>query len=111
MDEKTLDVTNMEQLKEKVSDVQVYGDPGAWVCIAKASSKDEGWMKSTKVFEVRSQPDPLNHPNGLVMGCLVQVSTQQRNPDGSYAIAEALAYVPAHDGIKCFTREPYHPED
>jgi len=25
---------------------------------------------------------------------VVQVTTQQKNPDGSYAIAEALTYVP-----------------
>ena len=27
-------------------------------------------------------------------GCIVQVTSQQRNKDGSYAIAEALTYVP-----------------
>ena len=30
----------------------------------------------------------------LIVVVLVQVTTQQRNPDGSYAIAEALTYVP-----------------
>lgn len=62
-------------------DIEVVGDPGAWVLIAKASSQAEGWMKSTKAME-------------LDTGCLVQVSTQQRNHDGSYAIAEALTFVP-----------------
>lgn len=38
-------------------------------------------MKSTKAMEV---------PGGF----LVQVTTQQRNPDGSYAVAEALSFVP-----------------
>jgi hypothetical protein len=38
-------------------------------------------MKSTKVCNVEN-------------GCIVQVTTQQRNPDGSYAVAEALTYVP-----------------
>ena len=41
----------------------------------------EGWMKSTKAMETGD-------------GCVVQVTTQQRNPDGSYAIAEALVFVP-----------------
>jgi len=27
-------------------------------------------------------------------GCVVQVTTQQKNPDGSYSIAEALTFVP-----------------
>ena len=38
-------------------------------------------MKSTKVCNVFG-------------GCIVQVTTQQKNPDGSYAVAEALTYVP-----------------
>lgn len=76
MEEKTLDVTNMEQLKEKVGDVEVYGYPGAWHCLCKASSKIQGWMKSTKVM-------------GVPGGVLVQVSTQQ----GS-AVAEAVTFVP-----------------
>jgi hypothetical protein len=37
-------------------------------------------MKSTKVCNLPS-------------GCIVQVTTQQKNPDGSYAVAEALTYV------------------
>ena len=49
--------------------------------LCKASSKSEGWMKSTKAMYVDE-------------GCVVQVTTQQRNPDGSYAVAEALTYVP-----------------
>lgn len=76
-DMKSLDVTNMDELAEKVSDVEVHGDPGAWVCIGKASSKAQGWMKSTKVMELRGA------------GCLVQVSTQQGDQ-----VAEALTFVP-----------------
>jgi len=29
-----------------------------------------------------------------VLGVSVQVTTQQRNPDGSYAVAEALTFAP-----------------
>ena len=28
------------------------------------------------------------------VGCIVQVTTQQRNPDGSYSVAEAVTFVP-----------------
>lgn len=77
MEEKTLGVTNMEELEEKVSDVQVHGDPGAWVCVCKASSESQGWMKSTKVMEIAPY------------GCLVQVSTHQGEQ-----VAEALTFVP-----------------
>lgn len=76
MAEKTLTVTDMDALKEKVSDVEVFGEPGAWQCVSKTSSKKEGWMKSTKRMKV---------PGGY----LYQVSTQQGEQ-----VAEALCFVP-----------------
>jgi len=79
--EKTLDVTNMQECREKISDVKVFGSPGRWVCLCKASSESQGWMKSTKTMPAA---------NGVVL----QVSTQQRNPDGSYALAEAICFIP-----------------
>lgn len=81
MDEKKLDNENIEMVKEKVPDVKVVGNGNLWKVLCKASSENEGWMKSTKSMQVSS-------------GCLVQVTTQQRNEAGSYVIAEALAYVP-----------------
>ena len=36
-------------------------------------------------------------------GCLVQVTTQQRNPDSSYCISESVTYAP---GICIDDREP-----
>ena len=62
----------------------VVGNGDMFRLLCKASSQDEGWMKSTKAMEV-------------VGGCVVQVTTQQRNIDGTYSVAEALAYVP---GVK-----------
>lgn len=76
-EEKTLTVTNMDELKAQVADVQVHGDPGLWVCLAKASSKCQGWMKSTKAMQIDD------------LGVIVQVSTQQ----GDH-VAEALTFVP-----------------
>jgi hypothetical protein len=81
MEEKNLSVENIEDAKKKVSDIKVVGNGDTFALLCKASSETQGWMKSTKV---------CNLPNG----CLVQVSTQQRNPDGSYAVAEALTFVP-----------------
>jgi len=52
--------------------------------LCKASSQVEGWMKSTKAMQVPC-------------GCIIQVTTQQRNPDGSWAVAEALTFAP---GVK-----------
>jgi len=79
--EKTLDNTDESDTKKKVSDVTVIGNTDTFKLLCKASSENEGWMKSTKVCE-------------LPMGCIVQVTTQQRGIDGTYAVAEALTFVP-----------------
>lgn len=81
MTEKTLDVTCINDAKDKVSDIEVFGNGDTFKLINKASSKSQGWMKSTKGINTGK-------------GCVIQVTTQQKNPDGSYAIAEALTYVP-----------------
>ena len=81
MKEKTMDISTVKAARENISDLKVYGDGDTFRLLCKASSQEEGWMKSTKVCNVAS-------------GCIVQVTTQQRNPDGSYALAEALTYVP-----------------
>ena len=81
MGTKTLDISEFKAAKANIKDIKVYGDGDTFALLCKASSEAEGWMKSTKVMNL---PD----------GCLVQVTTQQRNPDGSYAVAEALQYVP-----------------
>lgn len=78
---KTLHNENIAQVKENVSDVKVFGNGDLFKLICKASSEKEGWMKSTKVMETEK-------------GCVVQVTTQQRNLDGSWSIAEALTFVP-----------------
>lgn len=81
MKEKDLGITEVRGAKANIPDLQVYGDGDAFALLCKASSKDQGWMKSTKVCNVP-------------YGCIVQVTTQQKNPDGSYAVSEALTYVP-----------------
>jgi hypothetical protein len=78
--EKTLNVTSQPDAKAKVSDVQFWGDD-VFLLISKASSDSQGWMKSTKAMQTER-------------GCVVQVSTQQRNPDGTNAVAEAVTFVP-----------------
>jgi hypothetical protein len=75
--EKTLDVENVEQLKQKVSDVKVVGDGNLFQLLSKASSKEQGWMKSTKAMPIYG------------IGCVVQVTTQQGDN-----VAEALTFVP-----------------
>lgn len=82
--EKTLDNVNIEDAKQKVSDIKVFGNGDTFALLCKASSVDQGWMKSTKVCNLEN-------------GCIVQVTTQQKNLDGSYSLAEALAFVPGNN--------------
>ncbi len=79
---KAFNIINSKSLKEKTPDVEFFGNPDQFSLLYKASSKNEGWMKSTKVMDIIGE------------GCIVQVSTQQRNPDGSYSLAEAVCFVP-----------------
>jgi hypothetical protein len=81
MKEKTLHNSNISEARKNVPDIDVVGNGNGFKLLFKASSKEEGWMKSTKAMDTGN-------------GCIVQVTTQQRNMDGSYAIAEALTFVP-----------------
>ena len=78
---KTLHNSDVSGARKNVKDIIVVGNGDMFQLLCKASSQAEGWMKSTKAMQT---------PNG----CIVQVTTQQRNPDGSYAVAEALTFVP-----------------
>jgi hypothetical protein len=61
------------------NEVIVFGDPDQFQLLFKA--KGGTWRKSTKAM-------------GVPGGCVVQVSTEQMNLDGSSSVAEALTYVP-----------------
>ena len=75
-EEKTLNNTSINDAKQKVSDIEVFGNGDLFQLISKASSKSQGWMKSTKAMETPT-------------GCVIQVTTQNRD-----RIAEALTFVP-----------------
>lgn len=74
---KTLDNVDVADVKSKVPDVQVTGNGDTFRLLCKASSKDQGWMKSCKAMEIPG------------VGCVVQVTTQQGGN-----VAEALTFVP-----------------
>jgi len=80
MTDKTLSNSCQNGCKKNVPDVVMFGED-LFKLLSKASSQSEGWMKSTKAMETGT-------------GCVVQVTTQQRNSDGTYAVAEALTFVP-----------------
>lgn len=47
-------------------------------------SEKQGWIKSTKAYEIRG------------VGTVMQTTTQQRNPDGSYTISDDTVFIPIH---------------
>lgn len=75
--EKTLNNTTAEQAKDQVSDIQFWGNGDTFKLISKASSKKEGWMKSTKAMQIDN------------VGCVIQVTTQQGTN-----VSEAVTFVP-----------------
>lgn len=80
--EKSLSNTNLEDNKKTTQDVKVFGNVDIFQLICKASSESQGWMKSCKAMQIEGG------------GCVVQVTTQYNNPDGTKSVAEALTFVP-----------------
>ncbi|MAW08006.1 MAG: hypothetical protein CME61_06960 [Halobacteriovoraceae bacterium] len=74
---KTLHNSDISGAKKNVRDIEVFGNGDTFKLICKASSKTEGWMKSTKAMEIEG------------VGCVVQVTTQQGGN-----VAEAVTFVP-----------------
>lgn len=66
---KTLGNTDANGTKKNVKDVKFWGNGDAWQLICKASSEDEGWMKSTKAYEIPG------------VGVVMQTTTQQENSE------------------------------
>ena len=77
MTEKTLHNSDISGAKKNIKDLVVFGDGDLFKLIAKASSKAEGWMKSTKAMEIPG------------VGCIVQMTTQQGDN-----VAETSVFVP-----------------
>jgi len=80
--EKTLENTDTSGASKNVKDIEFWGDGDMFKLLSKAHSKEEGWMKSTKAMEIAN------------VGCVVQVTTQQRDMNGNEHVAEALTFVP-----------------
>lgn len=105
---KKMGITDINGARANVKDIVVFGNGDMFKLLSKASSEKEGWMKSTKAMEIPG------------VGCVVQVTTQQRNqaqttflgnlaklvfgdkfkPEISYTVAEALTFVPGATIVK-----------
>jgi hypothetical protein len=77
---KPLSNSDVDGAKKNVGDLEVFGNGDMFVLLCKASSKAEGWMKSTKAMVIPG------------VGCVVQVTTQQGEQ-----VSEAVTFVP---GVK-----------
>jgi hypothetical protein len=76
MTHKTLHNSTVSGAKQNVNDLVIFGNGDTFKLICKASSKKEGWMKSTKAMQIDG------------VGCLIQVTTQQGDN-----VAEALEFI------------------
>ena len=85
MQKKTLHNSDVNGAKQNVKDIITFGNGDMFQLLCKASSKEEGWMKSTKAMEIPT------------VGCVVQVTTQQGDN-----VSEALVFVPR---VKIITDE------
>jgi len=64
---------------KNVKDIVFWGDAETFKLISKASSMEEGWMKSTKAMEIEE------------VGVVIQVTTQQRGmQERRYLLASEL---------------------
>ena len=73
---KSLGNTDQDGARKNVKDIVIFGED-LFKLLSKASSKEEGWMKSTKAMYIPGS------------GCVVQVTTQQGD-----RVAEAVTFVP-----------------
>lgn len=75
--EKTFGNTDTHGAKKNVKDIVFWGNGDTFKLISKASSKNEGWMKSTKAMEI------------FGLGCVIQITTQHGDN-----VSEAVTFVP-----------------
>lgn len=66
MSSKTLHNSNASGASKNVKDIVFWGERDTFKLISKASSAEEGWMKSTKAMEI------------VGVGVVIQVTTQQK---------------------------------
>ena len=72
-------VTETADLREQGKKPKIFGNPDNFQLLFKAQG--DTFTKSTKAMQVTD-------------GCVLQVTTERRNPDNSWSVAEALTFVP-----------------
>ena len=69
-------ITKRSDLKDEK--IQFFGNPDQFQLLFKVVG--EGWKKSTKAMEVEG-------------GCVIQVTSERLNPDGTFSLSEAVAFI------------------
>jgi len=74
-------VTETNDLKQQINreEVKIFGNPDKLVLLFKAEGSN--WSKSTKAMQVPG-------------GCILQVSTERKGANNTWAVAEALTFIP-----------------
>jgi hypothetical protein len=83
----------VRQAADLKDETTIIGNPDQFKLLFKVTG--DGWKKSTKAMQVEG-------------GCLVQVTTEQLNPDGSLSVAEAVVFVPGVEIEDDFAGEGRH---
>lgn len=82
MSNKQLDITCTKTARANIGDLKTWGDSDLFKLLAKASSDEGGWMKTTKAM-------------ALPTGVLIQTETQQRCGDETTTMAVPAAMAEA----------------
>lgn len=72
-------ITSTEEWMQTENNDEIYGDPNHFVVLFKVVS--DNLKKSTKAMQLKN-------------GCIIQVTTERRSPDGAWSVAEAVSFVP-----------------
>jgi len=78
-------ITSTEEWMKTESSDEIYGDPNHFVVLFKVVS--DNLKKSTKAMQLKN-------------GCIIQVTTERRSPDGVWSVAEAVSFVPDSKIVK-----------
>ena len=82
-DAKALNNTSIADVQATTSDLVVFGNGDTWKLLCKVSSKEQGFMKSTKALEVEG------------VGCVLQTTTEFRNRvDAVTNCTDSVVFVP-----------------
>ena len=67
--------------KDNMDVTPIVGDEHMYCILSKVSDDNDGWVKTTMAHEI------------VNVGCLITVTTRQKNDDKTYSVAEAITFI------------------